>query len=54
MSAGKQISFEPALALMFAKHLDYPAIRGEIFIVFFNCSFPFSVGYLKNSIQPVG
>jgi hypothetical protein len=53
MPPGEQISFEPALAEMFAQDLHYPAILRQMNVVGFDPLHPDPFGDLEHRIEPV-
>src|SRR5665647_456015 len=54
VSSGKQVSFEPAFALMFAQYFHCPSLGCEKFVIILCLSFPLPVGQLKNGVQTIG
>ena len=53
MPSGQQISFQPALAEMFAQHLHHPALMRQMDIVGFDALHPDPLGDLEHGIEPV-
>ncbi|MDB5387879.1 MAG: hypothetical protein JWM11_3525, partial [Planctomycetaceae bacterium] len=54
VSAGEQVTFQPAFALMFAEHFHHPASSGEEFVVGAALTFPLTLRDLKQRFQSVG
>ena len=54
MAAGEQVAFEPPLAHMLAKNFENAAIRSNVIVVGNNFGDGFTIGDLKERIQPVG
>ena len=53
MSAGEQITLQPALAEMLAQHLHHPAILSQVNIVRLGALHPDPFGHLEHRIEAV-
>ncbi|MNP36901.1 hypothetical protein D3C76_1303200 [compost metagenome] len=49
VTAGQNIAFQPALALMLAQDLHHPTIGRELFIVRLKRLLPCAAGYIKHT-----
>ena len=53
--SGKQIAFQPTLALVLAEHrVQHPSVRRQEFIILFLPGFPLSIGNFKDRTQKIG
>ena len=53
MPSGQQVTLEPALALMLAKHFNHAAVRRQVVVSWDSLGIPLTLGHLEHVSEPV-